>query len=479
MRNNEYIWKQIGINLQLYYYILLGCFRFLVNKGYAERLLNGVDMTYEEARTFINDSNQYGSKLGLETITELMRRLDNPQDKLKIIHVAGTNGKGSTTAMIASVLAAEGYHVGRYISPAVFSYRERVQLSKKESSQVINENITEEGICDAIAKIKPACEAMVTEGFHHPTSFEIETAMAILHMHEINVDFAIMEVGLGGRLDATNVILHPICCVITSISMDHMQFLGDTLEKIAREKAGIIKPGVPVITCNNEPSILRVLMDTCEEKKSRLTVRSEEELVQIDYNLEGTSFSYQDKDYVIKMLGEYQGKNALLALGTIEVLQSLGYQISQSAIQEGLAQAKWNGRFEILAEKPYFIIDGAHNEDAALYLKNTLQRYFNKQRIIYIVGVLADKDYSKILAQMAPLAHKIITVTPGNERALASSQLAIEAKKYCTCSVIDAQTVPNAINIAYDGADKEDVILAFGSLSYLSEVKAEVRGRLN
>jgi dihydrofolate synthase / folylpolyglutamate synthase len=441
--------------------------------------MNGVTMNYKEARAFINDSNQYGSKLGLVTITELMRRLDNPQDKLKIIHVAGTNGKGSTTAMIASVLAAEGYHVGRYISPAVFSYQERIQLSRKnEFHQVVNENITKEGICDAIAKIKPACEAMVAEGFHHPTSFEIETAMAVLHMNKINVDFAILEVGLGGRLDATNVILHPICCVITSISMDHMQFLGDTLEKIAREKAGIIKPGVPVITCNNEPSILRVLKDTCEEKNSQLTVRSEEDLTHMEYSLEGTSFSYHDHDYVIKMLGEYQGKNALLALGTIEVLQSLGYQISQAAIQEGLVQAKWNGRFEILAEKPYFIIDGAHNEDAALHLKKTLQHYFSKYKLIYIVGVLADKDYGKILELMAPLAYQIITVTPGNERALASSQLAIEAKKYCNCSVIDAQTVPNAINIAYDSADKEDVILAFGSLSYLSEVKAEVKDAL-
>ena len=435
-------------------------------------------MTYEEARAFIDESNQYGSKLGLETITELMRKLDNPQDKLKIIHVAGTNGKGSTTAMIASLLAAEGYFVGRYISPAVFSYQERVQLSKKnEAGHVVNEYITKEGISDTIAEIKPACEAMVDEGFDHPTSFEIETAMAILHMYKMNVDFAILEVGLGGRLDATNVIQNPLCCVITSISMDHMQFLGDTLEKIAKEKAGIIKQGAPVVTCNNDSTILTVLKDTCGVKNSELTVLHEEELINLQYNLEATSFSYHGQEYEIKMLGEYQGKNALLALGTMELLQSLGYQISQAAMKEGLAQAKWNGRFEILDVEPYFIIDGAHNEDAALHLKKTLQHYFNKQRLIYIVGVLADKDYDKILELMAPLAHKIITVTPGNERALASSQLAIEAKKYCNCSVIDAQTVPNAINIAYDGDDKEDVILAFGSLSYLSEVKDALLSR--
>jgi dihydrofolate synthase/folylpolyglutamate synthase len=429
-------------------------------------------MTYEEARAFINDSNQYGSKLGLETITELMRRLENPQDKLKIIHVAGTNGKGSTTAMIASILAAEGYFVGRYISPAVFTYQERVQLTKKSTTgEVVNEYITKDGISDTIAVIKPACEAMVREGFSHPTSFEIETAMAILHMYHMNVDFAILEVGLGGRLDATNVIQHPICCVITSISMDHMQFLGNTIEKIAKEKAGIIKQGVPVITCNNDPSILTVLKDTCKERNSELTVLDETELLHLTYHLDATKFSYHGQMYEIRMLGEYQGKNALLALGTIDLLQSLGYKISMAARKEGLAQAKWDGRFEILAKEPYFIIDGAHNEDAALHLKKTLQQYFGNLRVTYIVGVLADKDYGKILEHMAPLAHKIITITPDNERALASSQLAIEAKKYCNCSVIDAQTVSNAINISYDGANKEDAILAFGSLSYLSEVK--------
>ena len=226
-----------------------------------------------------------------------------------------------------------------------------------------------------------------------------------------------------------------------------------------------------MITCNNDSAILRVLMDACEEKNSELTVLKETELIDLKYNLKATGFSYHGQAYEIGMLGEYQGKNALLALGTLELLQHLGYQISHAAMKNGLAQAKWSGRFEILDRSPYFIIDGAHNEDAALHLKKTLQHYFNKQKLIYIVGVLADKDYGKILELMAPLAYKIITVTPGNERALASSQLAIEAKKYCSCSVIDAQTVSNAINIAYDGADEENVILAFGSLSYLSEVK--------
>ncbi len=430
-------------------------------------------MTYEEARAFIDASNQYGSKLGLEIITELMGRLNNPQDGLKIIHVAGTNGKGSTTAIIASVLAAEGYLVGRYISPAVFSYQERVQLSRRNASNLVeNEYITKEGISDAIGQIKPVCEAMVREGFDHPTSFEIETAMAFLYMQGKQVDFAILEVGLGGRLDATNVIRQPVCCAITSISMDHMQYLGDTLEKIAREKAGIIKLGAPVITCNDNPSILAVLKETCEEKKTGLTVLREEELTHLEYSLEATTFTYHGQDYEIKLLGEYQGKNALLALGTIELLQDMGYPISKAAMKEGLLQAKWSGRFEILAKEPYFIIDGAHNEDAALHLKRTLQRYYNNKRLIYIMGVLADKDYGRILEIMAPLAHKIITVTPDNPRALASPKLAAEARKYCSCSVVDAQTVSNAIKIAFDGAGQEDVILAFGSLFYLSEVKA-------
>lgn len=428
-------------------------------------------MTYQEAREFIDSSNQYGSKLGLATITELMNRLGNPQDQLNIIHVAGTNGKGSTTAFIATILASQGYRTGRYISPAVFEYREKVQISRKDEDTVVHDFITEQGISEAITAIKRVCEAMVIDGFQHPTSFEIETAMAFLYLSSEKVDFAVIEVGLGGRLDATNVISHPLCCVITSISMDHMQYLGDSLSKITAEKAGIIKRGVPVITGNTDPEVLKVLEDTCREKETFLTIADQSKVNNVTCTPEGTGFTYQGQEYSISLLGKYQLGNAVTAIETVEAINKLGYIINASAIKNGLLRTKWSGRFEVLAKEPYFIIDGAHNEDAALQLREAVKLYFPGHRLVFILGVLADKEYDKILKIMAPLAAVIITLTPDNDRALASAQLATEAKKYCTGDVIDVQTIDRAVKTAYSVAGNEDAIIAFGSLSYLGGIK--------
>lgn len=427
-------------------------------------------MTYEEAREFIDSSARFGIKLGLETITELLKRIDNPQEQLKVIHVAGTNGKGSTTAYIAAILAQEGYKVGRYISPAVFSSREMIQISPRSGDEVITDLITEEGIGEAISAIKAACEEMVKEGFDHPTFYELETAMAFYYLNKEHVDFAVIEVMMGGRLDATNAISHPLCSVITSISMDHMQYLGDTLSKIAKEKAGIIKRGAPVITSNTVPEVLEVLKNTCTEKETSLTIASRDAVSDITYSPEGTSFTYMGFKITICLLGDYQITNAILALRTAQVLSESGYNISQSSIIDGLRHTRWSGRFEVLRKEPYFIIDGAHNEDAALQLKRALQTYFSGRKLIFIMGVLADKDFNRILEIMAPLAHLIITITPPNKRALASERLAAEAKKFFSGTVIDAVTVSNAVEVAYEQAGKDDVIIAFGSLSFLGEI---------
>jgi dihydrofolate synthase/folylpolyglutamate synthase len=428
-------------------------------------------MTYEEAREFIDQSNQYGSVLGLDTITNLLDRLGNPQEQLKVIHVAGTNGKGSTTAFIAAILSASGYRVGRYISPALFSYRERIQIA--------SDYITEEGVCDAITVIQPICEAMVREGFAHPTSFEIETAMAMLYFHWQQVDFAVIEVGLGGRLDATNVVSNPICCVITSISMDHMQFLGDSLEKITKEKAGIIKKGAPVVTVNKSPEVLFVLKQTCNDVGTSIVVANTEEVSPTEFSPEGTTFRYLDQEYTIPLLGLHQIENAILAIETARILRQCGYPINEKAIKIGLQEAKWRGRFEILRRKPYVIMDGAHNEDAALQLKESIQLYFANRRIIFIMGVFADKNYRRILEITAPLAQVILTITPSNTRALNSTQLANEAKQYGSATVIDAGTIQQALTRAYEEATEEDVIIAFGSLSFLGELSDFIPGHLN
>lgn len=434
-------------------------------------------MTYEKARAFIDQSNQYGSKLGLETITELLQRLGNPQDKIKIIHVAGTNGKGSTTAFLATILASAGYRVGRYISPAVFSYRERVQITTYEQEVLYNEYISKEGVSEAITLISSICEEMKRDGLAHPTSFEIETAMAMLYLFREQVDFAVVEVGLGGRLDATNVIKQPVCSVITSISMDHMQFLGDTIEKITAEKAGIIKKGAPVITSNTDEKVLRIIRQVCEAQSALITLATAEEIENIDYSPEGTTFSYQGQTYTLQLLGEHQISNAILAIETARQLKRLGYRVGEEAILNGLRNTKWGGRFELLRRQPYFIIDGAHNEDAALQLEKSIRHYFSGRRILLIMGVFADKDYKQILNIIAPLATVILTITPDNQRALASTQLAIEAKNYTTAKIIDAETAENAVDIAVRIAEKEDVIIAFGSLSILSSMKEALLSR--
>lgn len=429
-------------------------------------------MTYEEAREFIEQSNQYGSKLGLASITELLSRMGNPQDKVKVIHVAGTNGKGSTTAYIASILTTEGYRVGRYISPAVFTYRERVQIYEQEAGKkaYVIENISRQGVCDTISDIKMVCGSMVKEGWSHPTSFEIETAMAYLYFAKQEVDFAVVEVGLGGRLDATNVINKPICCVITSISMDHMQYLGDTLASIATEKAGIIKSSVPVITCNKKQEIIQVLREVAEMKNAPLTFTDAEEARNIKLTPGETSFEYHGQEYETALLGRHQITNAILALTVIEVMIQQGYTIRHTSIYNGLRDTRWSGRFEIIAHSPYFIIDGAHNEDAALRLAETVREYFTERKVIYIMGVFADKDYHRILDITAPLADTIITLTPKNSRALSSAELAREAQKYCS-AVFDAKTTEQAVRLAYEMSKEEDVILAFGSLSFLGELK--------
>ncbi len=445
-------------------------------------------MTYEEARSYIDKANQYGSKLGLETTTELLSRLDNPQEELKLVHVAGTNGKGSTTAFIASILAAAGYRVGRYISPAVFSYRERIQLSypvtEEKAGAQSNESLEEgvagcpyrteyisrQGVGDAVGKIKKACDAMVTDGLDHPTSFEIETAMAMLYFKEVQVDVAVIEVGLGGRLDATNIIREPICSVITSISMDHMQYLGNSLELIAAEKAGIIKVGCQVVSCNQQPEVLEVLKRVSGEKKAPFTLADASMAESLVFTPEGTSFRYKEQDYQIRLLGTHQIINAVLAIEAIETLKKQRYRISGEAVKTGLFWATWSGRLEIIGRKPYVIIDGAHNEDAARRLAEAIRLYFTGRRVIYMMGIFADKDYRRVVELTAPLADRIITLTPNNSRALSSEALAAEVQKYCP-TVLDAKTVRQAVDYAYNAAGTEDIILAFGSLSFLGELK--------
>lgn len=427
-------------------------------------------MSFEDAMKYMSKVNVYGSVLGLDNTRELLRRLGNPQNELKFIHVAGTNGKGSVCAYIGTILAEAGYLVGRYISPTIIEYRERIQLRKNH----ITTYISEEEVGKYIGRMKEVIDGMLGEGLPHPTPFEIETAMSFLYYTEKQCDIVVLEVGLGGRLDSTNVITTAICSVLTSISMDHMQILGDSLEKIAYEKAGIIKKNIPVISYEQDMKVMNVIQEECSKNQSKLTYMSLDSIKNENHSFYGITFDYKKyKGLKLKLLGENQVKNAALAIEVINELVNLGYHIKEADLRNGLLLTRWPGRFEMLCKQPYLFVDGAHNEDAARSLRKSIEIYFTNKRIIYIIGVLADKDYHSVLRHTAKYADTVITLTPDNPRALTSEDLAKTVKEYCT-NVIDGKTTENAIKIAMELADIEDVILAFGSLSFLGDIYRHV-----
>lgn len=453
-----------------------------------------MNMTYDEAMKFIKKAEGLGSIPGLETITELLRRIGNPQDELNIIHVAGTNGKGSTISFLSGILAAAGYRTGIYISPVVFSYREKLQIitldhytddfeKNKDSNQnnILHvEYISEEDVCRTLEIIKSACNDMTNEGYAHPTVFEIETAMAFLYMKYQQVDFLILETGMGGRLDATNVIRHPVCSILTPVSMDHMQYLGNTLEQIAYEKAGIMKSNSFAVTSLQAPEVLSVFKFKAAELNIPLFTADSSKAENVRYYDGYTTFEYPDANkhekYSIQMLGSYQVQNAITAITTARYMGSMGYAISENAIKSGPGLVRWQGRFEKIAASPDIYIDGAHNEKAALNLRDSIEIYFTNRRLIFIIGVLADKDYQCMLRILAPLADTMITLTPDNNRALPSYMLAACAKLYCG-KVYDERDIEHAIERAYIEAKTGDVIIAFGSLSFLGSLKSIVKAR--
>ncbi len=422
-------------------------------------------MNYREAMGYVESLQQYGSVLGLDNMQELCNRLGNPQKELKFVHIAGTNGKGSVLAYVSTVLQTAGYKVGRYISPTIFDYRERFQINGKP--------ITQSGLCKYLEQVKEVAQQMAAEELPHPTPFEIETAIAFLYFLDKQCDIVVLETGLGGRLDATNIITTPVCSVFTSISMDHMAVLGDTLEEIAVQKAGIIKEKGCVVSIRQQPEAMQVIKQTAQRKKSRLLIADVSRAKQVKYGLKTQHFSYDKyKNLTISMTGQYQIDNAVLAVEVIGALQKSGFPVSEEQLRKGLLQTNWLGRFSVIGQKPLFIADGAHNEDGAARLAQSIRFYFTNKRIIYIMGILKDKEYDKIIRQTYELAEHIITVTPPNkERALHAYELAQNVKEYHD-SVTVADSLQEAVEIAYllAGRDKETVVIAFGSLSYLGEL---------
>ena len=419
-------------------------------------------MNYKEARVYLDEVSKYGSVLGLESMRELLRRLGDPQNELKFIHISGTNGKGSVLAYLSTILSGAGYRTGRYISPTLFSYRERIQVD--------GEYIEKESLACHVTAIAAAAEDMQKASLPSPTVFEIETALAFLYFKEKRCDIVTLEVGCGGLLDATNVITTTLMEVIASISMDHTDLLGDTLAKIAAQKAGIIKPNTMVVSAQQKSEAAQVIEDTCKEQHCTLQMVDVSKISNVHYGAEGQTFSYKEWENVaISLAGSYQIKNAALALEGVAALRKLGYALSDQQVREGLLHTAWRGRFTTLRRDPTVIIDGAHNPAAALELKESLERYFPGKTLYFVMGMFKDKDYAQVIDLTVPLARHIITVeTPGNPRAMPARELA-EAVGKVNPSVEWADSVAHGVEKALAMAGKEDAVIVFGSLSFLGE----------
>lgn len=426
-------------------------------------------MNYREARSYIDEAQRFGGEISLVTITEFLEELGNPQDDLKFIHIAGTNGKGSVGAYLGSVLKEAGYQIGRFVSPTLYEYRERIQIN--------GEYITEEDFAEAMDLMVPVLEQRKKAGKSLPSPFEIETALSFLYYRKKKCDLVLLECGMGGKMDATNVIKTTELAVITSISMDHMEYLGDTVGKIAEQKAGIIKPGASVVTCLQQPEASIAIEKACRPNRNLLAVGKAYNAKVLESDLEHMTFTYGERTITIHLAGAHQLENAVLALTGVQALIFRGYKISEEQIVKGFANAVWNGRFTILQKMPYFIVDGAHNPDAAMKLKKSIQMYFPKKNLIFLMGVFKDKQYDAIASILTPIAKEVVVMeTPGNPRALSVDALAETVQKY-NANVHKTRSLAEAVEKGFELAAKDDVIIAFGSLSFTGELTALVEQR--
>jgi len=421
-------------------------------------------MTGQEAIAYIHSYNWEKHAPGLCRIRELMEKLGNPQRDLKFIHVAGTNGKGSTCAMLDSVLRTAGYRVGLNTSPYIMTFHERIRVN--------GEMISDEALADLVERVRPVAESMP----EHPTEFELITAIAMLYFKEQRCDIVVLEVGLGGLLDASNVIDVPEVAVIAAMGMDHMALLGPTLTEIAREKAGIIKRGGAVVSYGGAPEADEVFFHRCTQLGAHLTEVDFSVLYHVKTDLSGAEFDFGVwKGLRIPLAGAYQVRNAALAVTALEVLREKGWKISADAIHRGLAQAKWAGRFEVLSQKPVFLLDGAHNAHGMRAAVESLELLLPGQKLILVLGILADKDADEMLDLLAPLAGQVFAVRPDSPRAMRAEDL---------CGLLAQRDIPAApcesvelaVAAAVAAAGETGAVCALGSL-YMSGAVRQAMGR--
>lgn len=414
-------------------------------------------MNYTEAREYLDNVSASGIILGLDSIRALMEELDNPQDDLRIVHIAGTNGKGSILSYTKNILMDAGYRVGCYSSPSVFGYLERFQID--------GEWMAESEFPELVQKVKDAADRMTAKGLNHPTVFELETAIAFEYFKERNCDYVMLETGMGGDLDSTNVIKSPLVCAFASISMDHIGILGNTLREIATCKSGIIKPGAAVVTGPQDSEAMEVLEAAAESMGCRIT--HTEDCIRKEHSPEGQTFLYKGREYFIQLLGRHQLRNAAVAIEVASALQKTGAVVTEENIRNGLAETRWPGRLEIIRkDSKIWILDGAHNAAAAECLAETLRECWPDTKFTAVTGVFRDKEYSKIAAILSGvLNHAICIDLPEVDRSLPKEELAAVYEKVGVKSDV-SDSIETAIKEA-----TSDAVLVTGSLSLLRSAK--------
>ena len=417
-------------------------------------------MTYEEALSYIHSICWKGSKLGLDRTRELLGKLNDPQKELKFIHIAGTNGKGSTAAMLSSILEEAGYRVGLYTSPFINRFNERMQVN--------HQPIPDEELAALTEYVRPHADAMADS----PTEFELITALAMVWFARQKCDIVVLEVGMGGELDSTNIIDVPEAAVIAAMGLDHVKELGPTMADIARAKAGIIKEGGRVVSYGGNPEADEVIAAVCRARNASLCQPDFSAIVPGDFGLEGQTFSYKGwRGLRIPLVGAYQMNNAAVVLETVEVLRQRGWNISDEAVRQGLADTRWPARFEVLRRDPVFIVDGGHNPHGIRATAESLRRLFPGRKITFVTGVMADKDVEHILGLIVPLADQFFTVRPDNPRAMDAGELAarIEAMgaKATACA-----SVRDGVDRAIQAEGPHGVACALGSLYMSGEVRS-------
>lgn len=414
-------------------------------------------LTYDDALNYIENYTWSKTRLGLSRTYELLDALGNPQDALKFIHVAGSNGKGSTCAMLSSILSKAGFKTGFYLSPHLFSFCERFQINGRQ--------IAEEDFIDITRKVAAAADSLDD----HPSQFEISTAIAFLYFKTQGCDIVVLEVGMGGSLDSTNVIKAPKVAVICNIGLDHTDFLGNTLAEIAENKAGIIKPGCEVVCYEMASEALSVIENRCKELNTPLHISKFDSLKYLNQSLKSQSFSYDGIEYSISLLGEHQCKNASVAIEVVKALRSRGWTVSDESLKQGLRDAKWPARFEILSLDPIFILDGGHNPQCACSIAKAISDYLPEQKLKLVIGMLADKNVSEVIDIIAPKVSEFYCLTPDSDRAMTAGELAglirskgLNAKAHASSEDCLSEILDTA---------GEQPVMAFGSLYLAGELR--------